>query len=56
MYEPFDFPAEFARAVVQEVCPGIGARVVTFETLLQMKRAAARPHDLIDIEELQRGR
>lgn len=56
VYEPFDFRAELARAVVQEVCPGLAAPVVTLETLLEMKRAAARPHDLVDIEELQRGR
>ncbi len=56
VYEPFDFRAELDRALVQEVCPGVAAPVVTLETLLQMKRAAARPHDLIDIEELQRGR
>jgi hypothetical protein len=56
VYEPFDFAAEIRRASVQQVCPGVSAPVVSLETLLEMKRAAARPHDFIDIEELQRAR
>jgi len=53
VYEPFDFAAEWAVATPLEVAPGLSAPVVT---LLEMKRAAGRPHDLIDIEELQRMR
>lgn len=56
IYEPFDFPAEFARAPRLEVCPGMEAPVVTLEKLLDMKRDAGRPQDLIDIEELMRAR
>jgi predicted nucleotidyltransferase len=56
VYEPFDFAAEFARAGRLEVCPGVQAPVVTLETLLKMKRAAGRPQDLTDIEELLRAR
>jgi len=56
IYEPFDFAAEFAQAERLEVCPGVLAPVVTLETLLTMKRAAGRPQDLTDIEELQRAR
>ncbi len=56
IYEPFDFAAEFAQAERLEVCPGVLAPVVTLETLLKMKRAAGRPQDLTDIEELQRAR
>jgi predicted nucleotidyltransferase len=56
IYEPFDFAAEFSRAGRLEVCPGVLAPVVTLETLLKMKRAAGRPQDLTDIEELQRAR
>jgi hypothetical protein len=56
IYEPFDFAAEFLRADRLEICPGVLAPVVTLETLLQMKRAAGRPQDLADIEELQRAR
>jgi nucleotidyltransferase AbiEii toxin of type IV toxin-antitoxin system len=56
VYEPFDFAAEFARAPRLEVCPGLQAPVVTLETLLQMKREANRPQDLIDIQELTRAR
>lgn len=56
VYEPFDFAAEWAVATPLEVAPGLSAPVVTLATLLEMKRAAGRPHDLIDIEELQRMR
>jgi hypothetical protein len=56
IYEPFDFAEEYARAVTMEVGPGITAPVVALEALLQMKREAGRPQDLIDIEELNRAR
>ena len=56
VYEPFPFDLEAPRAQSLEVCPGIAAPVVSLETLLEMKRTAGRPHDLIDIEELQRMR
>ena len=56
VYEPFDFAAEFSQADWLEVCPGVLAPVVALKTLLKMKRAAGRPQDLTDIEELQRAR
>jgi len=54
VYEPFEFAGESKRAELLEICPGVSAKVVTLQTLLEMKRAAGRPQDLIDIEELQR--
>ena len=54
VYEPFEFAGEARRASDLEVYPGVSAKVVTLTTLLEMKRAAGRPQDLIDIEELQR--
>lgn len=56
VYEPFPFGLEASRAQALEVCPGLAAPVVSFGTLLDMKRAAGRPQDLIDIEELERLR
>jgi len=56
VYEPFDFAAEFSQSERLEICPGISAPVVTLKTLLKMKRAAGRPQDLTDIEELKRAR
>ena len=56
VYEPFDFDAEFERAAHLEVAPGIAAPVVSLSTLIEMKKLAGRPHDLIDIDELKRGR
>jgi hypothetical protein len=56
VYEPFDFAEEFKIATSHEVCSGVLAKVVSFETLLKMKRDAGRPQDLIDIDELQRAR
>lgn len=50
--EPFDFPREFAAATVLESMPGLPIRIISLETLLEMKRTAARPRDLADIDEL----
>lgn len=50
--EPFDFSAEYARAEIREVSPGVNVHVVCLPTLLAMKRAAGRPKDLADIDEL----
>jgi len=54
VYEPFDFASEAKRAEALEIYPGVSAKVVTLKTLLDMKRAAGRPQDLIDISELER--
>ena len=54
VYEPFPFEAELARATLQELDAGILAPVVALDTLLEMKRAAGRPQDMIDIQELKR--
>lgn len=56
VYEPFPFVDEIKVASELEVCPGVPAPVVSLATLLEMKKTAARPLDLIDIEELQRIR
>ena len=50
--EPFDFEAEYERAVMQELIPGVNARIISLATLLQMKKSAGRPKDLADIDEL----
>jgi hypothetical protein len=50
--EPFDFEREFAAADVRESAPGLPARIVSLATLLEMKRSAARPQDLADIDEI----
>ena len=56
VYEPFDFESEHRLAIKLEVCTGVLAPVVSLATLLEMKRSAARPQDLIDVDELQRAR
>lgn len=56
IYEPFDFDAEFQRAGRLEIAQGVNAPVVSLATLIEMKKEAGRSLDLIDIEELQRGR
>ena len=50
--EPFDFAAEYAAALVEEVAPGVPIRFVRLEALLRLKRGAGRPQDLADIAEL----
>jgi hypothetical protein len=54
VYEPFDFSKEFEKACLSELQPGIFARIVSLEALIEMKLVANRPHDLMDIEELRR--
>lgn len=54
VYEPFDFSKEFEKACLNELQPGVFARIVSLEALINMKFVAGRPHDLLDIEELRR--
>jgi hypothetical protein len=54
VYEPFDFNHEFDRAFLNELAPGLSARIVSLEALIQMKLEAGRTQDLADIEELRR--
>ena len=56
VYEPFPFTSESIRAERLEILPGVYAPVVALDTLLEMKLAAGRPQDLIDIDELKRAR
>ena len=54
VYEPFDFKKEFARAKWETVVGKIPAPVVTYKTLLAMKKKAGRDKDLLDIEQLKK--
>ena len=54
VYEPFPFEQELARSLRLELSPGLWAPVVALDTLLEMKRVAGRPQDLVDITELER--
>lgn len=51
--EPFDFEAEYSRALVKPLGP-IEVRFVSIPTLIRMKEVAGRPHDRIDIEYLRK--
>jgi hypothetical protein len=50
--EPFDFAREFAAEDIRESAPGLPVRIVCLSTLLQMKRSAARPQDIADVDEI----
>ncbi len=50
--EPFSFVEEYARAQWEDVA-GIRAPVLRFDELIRLKRAAGRPQDLLDIEQLE---
>jgi hypothetical protein len=54
VYEPFDFDVEYAQCEDKEIMPHVLAKVVTYPTLIRMKREAGRPHDLTDIIDLER--
>lgn len=52
--EPFAFEREYAVAVSRDMKPGGVVRFVSLRTLIRMKKQAARPKDLADLEELKR--
>lgn len=54
--EPFDFDAEWERALAQELLPGLVVRFVGLDALILMKEAAGRPKDADDLEHLRRLR
>jgi predicted nucleotidyltransferase len=54
VYEPFDFAREYELSRMEKVTDSQTARIVRLETLLAMKREAARPQDLADISDLER--
>lgn len=54
VYEPFDFDAEFAHAKPEVVMENVYAPVVSYPTLVAMKKAAGREKDLQDIEALKK--
>ena len=54
VYEPFDFEKEFVRAKWEPVAGGARAPVVSYETLMAMKRQAGRDKDLLDIQALKK--
>lgn len=50
--EPFDFEGEYSQAWLHEIGAGQTVRVLRLDALLAMKRAAGRPQDLADVDEL----
>ena len=51
--EPFHFDEEYGRALIKPLYGTIPVRFVSIPTLIQMKEAAGRPQDRIDIEHLR---
>jgi len=54
VYEPFDFAKEMARAQHEPVFGSEVAPIVSYETLLDLKKSAGRGQDLLDIEKLRK--
>jgi len=52
---PFEFERAHAEALRQEVAPGGVATFVSRKELIAMKRAAGRPQDQVDADELEKG-
>jgi predicted nucleotidyltransferase len=50
--EPFDFATEYKRAKAYLMGPSLEIPVISLARLIAMKREAARPQDLIDIDKL----
>lgn len=51
--EPFPFDEEYGRALVKPLYGTIEVRFVSVQTLIQMKEAAGREQDRIDVEHLR---
>ena len=51
--EPFEFDLEYGRAKAGELLPGVPARFVRVETLIEMKEAAGREKNLEDARQLR---
>ncbi|MEK7668947.1 MAG: hypothetical protein AAB409_09880 [Gemmatimonadota bacterium] len=51
--EPFDFAAEYERALTEDVAVGVPVRILALDTLARLKHAAGRPQDLADLAELR---
>lgn len=56
VYEPFNFDEEFQKHQPLEIADGVFAPIISLTSLLDMKRTAGRPQDLVDIRELLRAR
>ena len=54
VYEPFDFAKEMARALRVPVFGKESAAIVSYETLLDLKKSAGRGQDLLDVEKLRK--
>ena len=54
VYEPFDFAKELARALRVPVFGKQSVAIVSYETLLDLKKSAGRSQDLLDVEKLRK--
>lgn len=54
VYEPFDFEKELGQAKWEVIAGKILAPVVSYQTLLGLKRKAGRAKDLLDIKALKK--
>jgi hypothetical protein len=54
--EPFDFAVEYASAQQMDIASGISAPFVAWASLIEMKRSAGRPQDLVDVAALEEVR
>jgi hypothetical protein len=55
LQHPLDFAAAHARAEIRDA-GGVAVKVAAVEDMIVLKRAAARPQDLADLEHLERLR
>lgn len=50
--EPFPFDIEYEQSLIRGLAGGIEVRFISLTTLLQMKKEAGRPQDLLDLNQL----
>lgn len=51
--EPVDFDSAYRSALHLEIAENLSATFLSYDDLLALKKAAGRPHDLLDIEQLR---
>jgi hypothetical protein len=54
VYEPFDFAKELKRALRVPIFGDELAAIVSYDTLLKLKKSAGRKQDLADVEKLRK--
>ena len=54
--DPLGFDEAYQRAESFELAPDVAVRICSYDDLVRLKKAAGRPKDLLDLEQLRKAR